>query len=379
MPEATYTAVRDTYRYWRLLPSERVLWEGGPKLGVARDLRWTLIPALLAACSSVVGAFAGLLTISGLPGVRGMALLAVCLLGAACAVRLWPRFYADPCAYMVTDRHVIWRRGTLRQAMDRRAVTYGRVHWNRSDPGVGHLELVRAVPFGPLARRQRLWLHDVEAPDRLFALIRQTEPSPYAGFADVALTDRLDQGENVLWGGGPAGLRLGAAEGLTALWGGLALLAGCLYLWRTASILVDLEGIGLPVRSMTWLLLFVAIAVSSTIILGVGAALLWRGTVGARSEGSHTEYVLTQLRLIIRRGRTELSVNRERIADVVLVPKRTGIGNLVLILDGPNGRALDDNGALSRFFAPARSLVPPVLYEVQDPVYVSGLLTQQRE
>lgn len=361
-------------RYWRLLPSERVLWQGQPSKGVPRDYRWSILPTLLGAFSVVVILFAGLLSIADLPGVRSMAFLAFYLALTAVAVRIWPRFYLDPCEFMVTDRHVIWRRHRVRNAMECRAITYARIHWNRGAAGVGTLELVRAVPFGPLARKQRLVLHDVEAPDRLYAAIRQAEPGLYAGFGDVAITDRLDQDEAVVWGDGPAGMRIGAAEGITAGWGAVTLAVGGLYLYRTGSILTGLERIGLPVRSVTWALLFLAILISAGVILCVGAVLLFRGTFGARAEGSRTEYVLTQKRLIIRRGRTELSVDRSRIVDVAHVPRNSGLGNLVLILDGPNGRALDDNGALSLFSMPSRTLVPPVLYEVQDPQYVCGLL-----
>ena len=46
----------------------------------------------------------------------------------------------------------------------------------------------------------------------LFALIREAEPISFAGFADVKLTDRLDRGERVLWGAGPAGWRLGRSS-----------------------------------------------------------------------------------------------------------------------------------------------------------------------
>lgn len=361
-------------RYWRLLPSERVLWQGRPRVGVPRSYRWTILPALLGAFALVVALFAGLLSIADLAGVRSMAFLAFYLLLTAVAVRVWPRYYMDPCEFMVTDRHVIWRRHSVRTAMDCRAITYARIYWNRGVAGVGSLELVRAVPFGPLARKQRVTLHDVEAPDRLLSLIRQAEPGPHAGFGDVTITDRLDPDEYVVWGDGPAGMRIGAAEGITAAWGVMALGVGLLYLYRTGSILSGLERIGLPVRSVTWVLLFLAILISAGIILGVGAVLLFRGTFGARAEGSQTEYVLTQKRLIIRRGRTELSVGRERIVDVAHVPTASGLGTLVLILDGPNGRALDDNGALSLFSTPSRTLVPPVLYEVQDPQYVCGLL-----
>ena len=364
------------HRYWRLLPSERVLWQGGPKLGVPRDRRWTVGPLLVVTFALVVALFAGLLSIADLPGVRSMAFMAFYLLVTAASAAVLPQFILDPAQYMVTDRHVIYRRGSVRSAMETRAITYARIHWHRSVPGVGHLELVRAVPFGPLSRKQRLVLHDVVAPDRVFARIRQVEPSEYAGYRDVRLTDRLDPDEVVLWGAGPAGMRMGAAEGMTALWGAATLVVGVLYLIKIGAILLGLEEIGLPVQSVTWGMLFAAMLLSSCTILAVGAFLLWKGTLGARADGSDTEYVLTNHRLLIRRGRTELSVDRNRIVDVARVPGSAGLSNLVLILDGPNGRALDDNGALSLFATPSRSLVPPILYEVQDSQYVRDLLLE---
>ncbi len=360
-------------RSWRLLPTEQVLWRGGPKPGVPRDLRWTIVPGLLLALSVITALFAGLLVESGIAAVRATSCTAFYFLMTAVAVRLMPRYALDPCEYMVTDRQVIWKRGQLRRTIDRAAITYARIHWHRSVPGVGHLELVRAVPFGPLARKQRLLLHDVVAPDILFALIRGAEPAEFAGYADVQLTDRLDRGEVVLWGGGPAGWRLGPAEALTAVTGLLVLGVGTFYGYRALGILVGLEHAGLPVISLTWLMLFSAILIAGSIIVASGAALLWHGVWGARADGSSTEYVLTDARLLIRRGRTELSIDRKRIVDVADLPSTAGSRNLHLILDAPDARALEDSGALG-LLSPPRATVPPVLYEVTELELVRKLL-----
>jgi len=364
-------------RSWRLLPSERVLWQGGPKPGVPRDQRWTYGPLLVIALAVVCALFAGLLHVSGIPAVRPMAFTSFYLLLTAVAARLLPRYLLDPCEYMVTDRHVIWRRGQLRRTMDRRGVTYARIHWHRSVPGVGHLELVRAVPFGPLSRKQRFLLHDVEAPDVLFALIREAQPMEFAGYADVKLTDRLDRGERVLWGSAPAGWRLGRSELVTAAVGLLVLFGGAMYAYRTGAILVGLEQVGLPVRSWTWVLLFSVILISGSVMLIAGSALLWHGLWGARAGGSRTEYVLTDSRLLIRRGLVELSVDRRRIVDVAALPSTSGCCNLHLILDAPDARALDDNGALG-LLPPPRATVPPVLYEVTDQELLRELLLSRR-
>ena len=228
-------------RSWRLLPSERVLWTGAPRLGVPRDLRWTIVPGLVIALAIVAALFAGLLYAAAIPGVRAGAFMAFYLLVLAVGVRTMPRYVLDPCEYMITDRQVIWKRGKLRRTIDRRAITYARIHWHRSVPGVGHLELVRATPFGPLSRKERLFLHDVVAPDVVFARIREAEPAEFAGYADVKLTDRLDRGEIVLWGGAPTGWRLGSAEAFTAAVGTLVLVAAGFYAYRTGGILLGLD------------------------------------------------------------------------------------------------------------------------------------------
>jgi len=365
-------------RTWRLLPSERLQWRGGPTLGVPRDLRWYLVPGLFFALAVVTAMFAGLLYLSGIPAVRSTAFTAFYLLLTGVSIRVLPHLLQDPCEYMVTDRQVIWKRGSYRRTMDRQAITYARIHWHRSVPGVGHLELVRAVPFGPLARRQRLWLHDVQGPDVLFARIRAALPNEFAGYGDVALTDRLDQGERVLWGASPSGFRLGSGDLLTALVGVVVLGVGALYAHRTGQVLIELEHLGLPVRSLTWVLLFLAIAISGSIIVGAGAALLWHGLWGARAGGSSTEYVLTNERLIIRRGRTELSLDRRRIVDIAELPSSRGLTNLHLILDAPDARALEDSGALG-ILSPPRATVPPVLYEVQEPELLRELLLSRRD
>ncbi|HEX2678568.1 MAG TPA: hypothetical protein VHM19_18075, partial [Polyangiales bacterium] len=106
------------HRSFRLLPSEQVLWQGRPKLGVPRDRMWQIVPALCFTFALVVALFAGLLAVSGIPAVRSTALLATYLLGTGCAFAFAPRYLLDPCEYLVSDRHVIWRRGQLRKVIE---------------------------------------------------------------------------------------------------------------------------------------------------------------------------------------------------------------------------------------------------------------------
>jgi hypothetical protein len=166
---------------------------------------------------------------------------------------------------------------------------------------------------------------------------------------------------------------LGLRELATAALGVAALIGGCLYGYRTGSVLIRLEDLGLPVWSWTWLLLFAVLVITLAVIGATGVSLVWLGLWGARAAGDATEYVLTDKRLLIRRGLTELSVDRERIFDLADVPTSGGGHNLFLILDGPQGRALSDNGALSSL-PPARSEVLPVLYEVSEVEPLRSLL-----
>jgi hypothetical protein len=360
-------------RSWRLLPSERVLWHGRPVRSAARDPAWWLAALFLFALATIAGLFSALLYVTGLAGARQIGFMASYLALWAGAVCIAPRFLHDPCEYLVTDRRVMWRRGRVQRWIDRSAISYARIIWNRTTPGVGHLELVRATPFGPLSRRQRLKLLHVAAPDRVYAIIRGVEPTENLGDPDLPLTERLDADERVIWGGGPQGWLLGWRDLLTSVAGAFVLWLAMRYGAQSLGLLIDLEGLGLQVRSWTWLLLFSATVLSFSVIAGAGATLLWHGSMRARALGRDTEYVLTNHRVLIRRGRTELSLDRRAIVDVAVVPVADGCRHLYLILDAPEARALSDSGAMMPL-APARDLVPPVLYELRDTEGVCELL-----
>ena len=362
---------------WRLLPFERVLWYGRPASGVPRARRWTFGPALLFALALVFALFAGLIAVADLPGARQMGSLGAILALFGVAVLIAPRYLHDTCEYLITDRRVIWRRGRMSRYIDRNGITYGRMRWHRSVAGVGHLELVRAVPFGPLARRQRILLADVREPDRVFALIRGVPPGPNAGDNHVPLIERLDPNEEVLWGGHPEGLLLGWREVLTTIGGLVVVGIGLWYGYNTGGILLGLEDIGLTVRSWTWVLFFLSVGTTWAVITTIGVGLVWYGLLRARRLGQETEYVLTDQRLLIRRGPTELSVDRRRIVDVADTKAVRGLHHLFLVLDAPESRALADSGAL-RYLAPARESVPPVLFELRDVEKLKDLILDRR-
>jgi len=350
---------------WRLIPSERVLWHGQPVPGLPRDRRWTLGPLVLFALALVFASFAALLFIAELPGGRQMGFLACIVLLFGISVAIAPRYLHDTCEYLLTDRRVLWRRGRLRRSMDVHGIAFGRIRWHRSAAGVGHLELVRAVPFGPLARQQRVTMLSIRAPDVVLALARGAEPGANAGDGQLPLIERLDADEQVIWGGHPEGLLLGWRELATAALGAGVVLVGLRYGRDAVNILLSLEDVGLQVLSATWVFLFLAVLLTWSIMICVGGGLLWHGLWRSRALGRQTDYLLTDRRLLIRRGQAELSVDRKHIVDLADAPTMRGLHNVFLVLDGPGSRALADSGALGPF-TPARDAVPPVLYELRD-------------
>lgn len=348
---------------WRLLPGERVWWQGRAQAGVPRERGWVLLPALVFGFAAVAALFAALVAVAGLPGARELITVAGYMTLFGVALALLPRYLLDGAEYLVTDRRVLWRRGRLRRSMDRTAITFGRIRWNHRVAEVGTLELVRAVPFGPLARQQRLVLSDVPAPDRVLAVVRGTPPSPNAGDGEVSLVERLDPGERVIWGGRPEGWLVGWRELGTAALGAAVLAIGLVRGHRLVQVLIGLEDAGLRVGSREWLLFFAASVLGWAITVAVGGWLVWYGLLRARRLGRATDYLVTDRRVLIRRGRTELSLDRRRIVDVAEIRVPRGLHHLFLVLDAPDSRALSVSGALGPVMPP-RDGVPPVLFEL---------------
>jgi hypothetical protein len=256
---------------WRLYPSERVLWQGRAQPGVPPERMWRIGPALAMGLAVVAGLFGALVALAGLPGARELFTVVGYMTLFAAALALIPRAVLGGGEYMVTDRRILWARGRLRRSMDRDAVTYGRIEWHRSAAGIGSLELVRAVPFGPLARKQRLVLSDIPAPDAVYAIVRGVSPSPHAGDPDVALIERLDPEERVIWGGRPEGWLLGWPEMGAAFAGAVVTVIGMLRGHGLAQVIIGLEEDAvLPFGSWEWLLLFSASAIAWSIMITIG-------------------------------------------------------------------------------------------------------------
>ncbi len=365
-------------RAWRLLPSEQVLWSGRPRPHVPLDAHWRVGSALLGLLALVSFLFALLLRIGGLSGVRGALLVSGYFTLLAIGAAWGPRWWREKLRFVATDRRVSWRWGRLRRQIQLETMSYARIHWHATVPEVGHLELVCAVPFGPLARRQRLLLPDVQRPDAVLARLQGLRPAPHGADLDLPLVERISPEERLSWAGGPSGSVLGWRELLTGGLGLLVLSGALAYGHRIGALLAQLEEHGLLVRSWAWSLLFVAGAVTWSVMTAVGGGLLWYGWWRSRRLGTCTEYVVTDRRVLVRRGRVELALNRNRIVDVASIRSRSGAEHLFLVLDGPGSRALATSGALDSHL-PARGAVPPVFFGVRDGARARAALLEGNE
>src|SRR5450432_3966868 len=181
---------------------ERIVWQGRCR-ALAAPFAQKVVAVVSAVVSVVSLCFAVVVTRSLDIPVGGMVLFAGWCAALALGAWRFPIWWRSKLEYVVTDRHVIWRRGRIRRSIQISQISYALVRWSPGDTSVGDLVLVRAVPTGALRRTLSLSLHDVEAPDRLWALIRGVEQSAPLGSSHRPLAQRLDPGERVLWSGAP--------------------------------------------------------------------------------------------------------------------------------------------------------------------------------
>jgi hypothetical protein len=295
------------------------------------------VVAVVTLCYAVVVAEALHLPVGGMIVFAGW-----CATLALGAWRL-PLWWRSQLEYIVTDRHVIWRRGRIRRSIDIGQVSYALVRWSSGDPGVGDLVIVRAVPTGALRRTLTVTLHEIPAPDRLWAIIRGVEPSAPLGSGERPLAQRLDLGERVLWSGAPMHSEWTARRAATAVVSGVLALLFVRSAWRSVPTLarvVRLHALP-PVLAATLLMgAVLGMLLLLGVALGVAYVSVWRPRRLARS----TRYFVTNARVLIRRANEELSLDRSRIAYVIDAPSRK-LHHLFLVLDGPQARAMAPSGA----------------------------------
>jgi hypothetical protein len=356
------------------LYGEEIVWSGRPKV-LSVPVLFKVVATVSATMAAVSLAFAPVVA-SGL----GQAVSGLMLFSAWCAtvaVAAWrlPLWFRAEARYAVTEKHVIWQRGRLRRSMDRSAISYAVIRWSPRVPGVGDLVLVRAVPTGALRRTLSVTLADVEAPDRLWALVRGLTPSAPLGDGTRPLAQRLDDGERVLWSAFPRASRWTTRRVLTAIGGVLVLGAAVNLLWRAAPPVARVLRTHMlsPVAS-AFLVAGVALAVLllASVAVGIGYAAIVRPVRLARA----TRYFVTDRRVLIRRGTEELHLDRERIAYVITAPcndRRDGKTrrDLFLVLDGPQARAFSPSGA---FGGGDEQRLVPVFSAIEDADTATELL-----
>lgn len=336
------------------LYGEEVIWSGGPKvISVPSTFK---VAAAVAATMAVVALAFAIVIGSGLhqsvASLLGFAFWSATLALAAWRLPLW---FRSSVRYIVTEKHVIWQRGRLRRSIDRDAISYAIIRW--TSPGVGDLVLERAVPTGALRRTLSVTLADVEAPDRLWAVVRGIVPGAPLGDGARPLAQRLDEGERVLWSARPQSSRWTARRVATAATGVLLALAVSWVIARSAPpILRVIRAHALPPITagvfVGGVALVVVMLASVAVFVGYSALLRpWRLTQATR-------YFVTNQRVLIRRANEELHLDRERIAYVITAPRRGGSSqrDMWLVLDGPQARAFSPSGAFGG--ADEQRLVP---------------------
>jgi hypothetical protein len=324
------------------LYGERILWQGNCR-AVTVPFVNKVMGVVGAVASAVTVCYAVVVAKSLAAPVGGMILLAAWCATVALGAWRVPLWWRSQVEYLVTERHVIWRRGPLRRSIDIGQISYALVRWSPNAPSLGDLVIVRAVPTGALRRTLTLTLHDVEAPDRLWATIRGVEQSAPLGSSHRPLAQRLDPGERVLWSGAQL------ASGWTVRRIAMALAGAVLAVTFVRSLLRSVPTLArvLQLHALPPALAVVLVGGASLgmlLLLAVSVGVVYAALVRPARLARATRYFVTTSRVLIRRGYEELSLDRSRIAYVIDAPWRK-LHDVFLVLDGPQARALAPSGA----------------------------------
>ena len=127
---------------------DSVLWTGRPKV--------VSVPTVYRVAAAVCGIASAIATASAIvvasalraqPG--GLLMFAAWMATLAFAFGYGPRWWRSGLEFTLTDRHIIVRRGKLRRSMDRKAVSFARIHWHPTLPGIGDLEVTHEATLRP--------------------------------------------------------------------------------------------------------------------------------------------------------------------------------------------------------------------------------------
>ena len=158
------------------LYGEPIVWQGQCR-AVSVPLVQKVMAAFAAVGSAVTLCYAIVVAKSLAAPVGGMILFAAWCATVALAAWRVPLWWRSKVEYIVTERHVIWRRGRLRRSIEIGQISYALIRWSAQDPTVGDLVIIRAVPTGALRRTLSVTLHDV-LERKLAPRIAEAPPTP---------------------------------------------------------------------------------------------------------------------------------------------------------------------------------------------------------
>jgi len=359
---------------------DHVIWRGRPKLVVVPPLyRWAALVCGIVALTTTMSAIA-VATVLGVP-VGSMLLFAAWMATLALGFWRFPLWWRSELAYTITDENIIIQRGRHRRFIDRRSISFARIHWHRSHSDVGDLELVRAVPTGAMRRRLTIVLVGISAPDRVWSFVRGLTPATPAGDGHRLLAQRLDEGERVLWSSHPASHWKRwiptNARGFLSLLLGLSLVVAAFVAASDALRGVrTVLGAGLDPASISFIALVASLTLSVALLGAAAVGVVYASVVRPARLELLTRYLITDRRVLIQRGTEELHLDRERIVDVIDAPRRGGKKDLFLVLDGPKARAFAPSGAFGEEMGAG---LQPVLKLLDDAEVVQRILQTRPE
>ena len=350
------------------LYGETILWSGRPR--VAATPRAYKLAAIVSAVVSVVAlSFAIVVGTAFHAQVGGMIIFSAWCATLALASWRGPALWRSGLEYIITDKHVICRRGRIRRTIDRSEISYALIRWDSQVSGAGDLVLVRAVPTGALRRTLKLTLAGVAGPDRLWAIVRGLTPSAPLGDGARPLTQRLDPGERVLWSATPLASPWTIQRALT---GAIALVLSLSAVRMVGHAIPPLRRVfrlhALPAASLA---IFVAgVALTALLLIAVAVGVAYAACVRPVRLARATRYFVTDQRVLIARANEELHLDRSRIAYVISAPSH-GLHDVFIVLDGPQARAFASSGA---FGEKSADTLVPVFSAIEDAETVGALL-----
>ncbi len=348
--------------------NEQIVWQGGPRVVETPALfRTAAVVLFLTAAVSTSFALVSALALAASPGP--LLLFAAWASTLGLAARQLPKIWYSKVQYIITTDHVIWRRGPFRRAIARKSISYARIFWSPTNPNVGDIELVRAVPTGALRRRLLLRLHGLAAPDKVWALVRGVNSKSEANAGHRCISQRLEDGERVLWSASPRtswhrflphGRRAWQTFALAAT---LLTAVGHLSM-RMASNWGQLLRDGLSEYPGALIALAIGQAIAIVLLLGVTGFLFYNSVVLPGKQLRSTRYLITNRRVLIQRDNEELHLDRDMIVDVIDIAAFRGLHNVFLVLDGPRARAVELSGAFGE--SERDSHLRPIFEGVED-------------